>query len=120
MIHDRGLQRGEKKKKKPGLTRSWSVEVGAASGERRSSPRGLRRWGGGVDEREKQMRGGEKEPTLPIRETTERVREMRRRRTAKLTLGLGIFSFYTNAGRGRYPHEKKSKTRAPPRPARVG
>jgi hypothetical protein len=45
------------------------------------------------------MRGGEKEPTLPIRETTERVREMRRRKTAKLTLGLGIFSFYTNAGR---------------------
>jgi hypothetical protein len=41
------------------------VVCGSGSGERRSSPRGLRRWSGGIDEREKQMRGGEKEPTYP-------------------------------------------------------
>jgi hypothetical protein len=67
MIHDRGLQRGKKK--------TWIDKIvvcGGGSGERRGSPRGLRRWSGGVDEREKQM--------LPIGETTERVREMRWRR----------------------------------------
>jgi hypothetical protein len=70
MIHDRGLQRGKKKK-------TWIDKIvvcGGGSGERRSSPRGLRRWSGGIDKREKQMRGGEKEPTLPIEETTERER----------------------------------------------
>jgi hypothetical protein len=58
MIHDRGLQRGEKK--------TWIDKIvvcGGGSGERRSSPRGLRRWSGGIDEREKHMRGGEKELT---------------------------------------------------------
>jgi hypothetical protein len=71
-------------------------------------------------EREADERWRERTHVTHRRDYRKREREMRRRRTAKLTLGLGIFSFYTNAGRGGYPHEKKSKTRAPPHPARVG
>jgi hypothetical protein len=54
------------------------VVCGGGSNERRNSPHGLRRWSGGVDKREKQTRGGEREPTLPIGETRERARDERK------------------------------------------